>query len=371
MTQTHQKIMLVDDNKANLSIAKSMLDSYYDVFALQSASKLFEFLKHITPDLILLDIEMPDMSGYDVIKILKVDQRYIDIPVIFLTARNEENDELEGLALGAVDYVTKPFSSAILLKRIESHLLIQKQRQELKELNDNLMKMVKDKTTQVIELQKSVISTVADLVEFRDQETGGHINRTQTYMQMIVNRLIKDNVYVDEMLAWENMEYLFLSAQLHDVGKLCISESILNKPGRLTPEEFEIMKTHAELGAKVIEKMQTKPGERAFLKYGQTIAGTHHEKWDGSGYPKGLSGRDIPLEGRIMAIADVYDALISQRPYKKPFGADESANIIIGGKGTHFDPELVEVFKKLSGNFADIARACNDKMTDCDITPNC
>jgi len=366
MTAIKQKIILVDDNKANLFVGESMLEKHYDIYALSSATKFFHCLERITPDLILLDIEMPEMNGYDIIKILKSDNRYADIPVIFVTAKTMETDELEGLALGAVDYVAKPFSAAILLKRIETHLTIQKQKSDLrnangklKDFNKNLLKIVTEKTQQVIELQNSIISAVADLVEFRDDLTGSHVSRTQKYMQMLVEQLIKENVYSDEVLSWENMDSLMISAQLHDVGKLSINDAILKKPGKLTPDEFEIMKTHVEKGVEVITKMERQKGTHNFMKYAVTIAGTHHEKWDGSGYPRGLMKYDIPLEGRIMAIADVYDALISARAYKKPFTADESARIIIEGSGTHFDPALVGIFNKLSGEFACVANECN------------
>ena len=361
--QKRQKIMLVDDNIANLKIGKNMLKDSYEVYALPSADKLFEALEHVTPELILLDIEMPAMSGYDAIKILKANEKSSHIPVIFVTSRNNELDELEGLALGAVDYVTKPFSTAILLRRIENQLLIQKQRLELKSLNENLQNMVKEKTRQVIGLQSSIINTVADLVEFRDDITGGHVNRTQKYVEMLFNQLVEDNIYPDEILSLENMDALLISSQLHDLGKLSISDDILKKPGKLSPEEFEIMKTHVTKGVEAIERMERKDGENAnFLRYAKTFAGTHHEKWDGSGYPNGLKGRAIPLEGRVMAIADVYDALISLRPYKKPLPPKESARIIIEGSGIHFDPTLIDTFKKVEREFANIAEDYNDEL---------
>ena len=362
-----QKIILVDDNRANLFAGESMLEGYYDIYALPSAMTLFKCLEHVNPDLILLDIEMPDMNGYEAIKIIKSDHRYADIPVIFVTARAEETDELEGLALGAADYVTKPFSAAILLKRIETHLTMQKQKgklreanERLKDFNENLLKMVTEKTQQVTELQSSVINAIADLVEFRDGVTGNHVSRTQKYMQLMVEQLIRENIYSGEVLSWEDMDSLIISAQLHDVGKIFISDAILNKPAKLTGEEFEIMKTHARKGTEAIMRMERKKDRLAFLRYAETIAETHHEKWDGSGYPRGLTRQEIPLEGRIMAIADVYDALTSVRAYKKPYTSEESSRIIMEGAGTHFDPALVEVFARLSGDFACVARECGD-----------
>jgi putative two-component system response regulator len=350
-----QTIMLVDDNQANLNIGKNILKDYYEVYALPSAERLFKFLENVRPDLILLDIAMPGMNGFDVVRILKADARYSSIPVIFVTAKSEETNELEGLSLGAVDYVTKPFSAAILRKRIENHLLIERQKSELKKLNANLINMVKEKTAQVSGLQASIIRTVAELVEFRDLHTGEHISRTQKYVELLINRLIEDNVYTEEILAWDDMDYIVPSTQLHDLGKIFVSDAILNKPGRLTPEEFEEMKEHTKKGVAAIKRFNGREEDQPFLKYAEIVAGTHHEKWDGSGYPSALKGREIPLLGRLMAIADVYDALTSARPYKSAFSAEESAKIIMEGSGAHFDPVLVEVFSKIKDDFASVA----------------
>jgi putative two-component system response regulator len=349
-----EKIMLVDDNKANLTMGKSILSELYDVFAMSSADKLFEILKHVIPDLILLDIDMPGMNGYEAITLLKADKQYADIPVIFVTAKNSELNEYEGLGLGAIDYVAKPFAPALLLKRIENHLLIQKQKKSLQEFNDNLIKMVKEKTHQLYDLQNAIISNMAEFVEFRDVITGRHISRTQKYLKKLVEQLVEDEVYTDELLIWD-MNVILLSSQLHDIGKIAISDTILNKAGKLTDEELEIMKTHTSKGVEVIEKIENSTDFAGFLEYAKLFAGTHHEKWNGSGYPQGLSGANIPLEGRIMAIADVYDALISTRPYKKSFTADESARIIINSTGTHFDPTLIKSFSKIKDDFAAIA----------------
>ena len=361
-----QKIMLIDDNKTNLAMGKNILGEYYDVFALPSAEKLFEFLQHVIPDLILLDIDMPIMNGYEAITLLKGDYKYADIPVIFVTAKTSESDEYDGLGLGAIDYITKPFAPTLLLKRIENHLLIQKQKARLREYNENLIKMVKEKTQQVFDLQAAIMSNMAELVEFRDIITGRHINRTQRYLKKLAEQLIKDGVYSDQLLVWD-MNVVLLSSQLHDVGKIAISDTILNKTGKLTEEEFEIMKTHAQKGVEVLEKIERTADLVTFLEHAKFFAGSHHEKWNGSGYPLGLAEKGIPLEGRIMAIADVYDALISFRPYKKPFTADESAQIIMDGAGTHFDPEIATTFAKVRGDFASIAFEYADK-NPCYIT---
>jgi putative two-component system response regulator len=215
--------------------------------------------------------------------------------------------------------------------------------------------MVREKTAQVIELQNAVLSTVAEMVEFRDDMTGGHITRTQMYLELLVDTLVREKIYASELSAW-NLDFLVPSAQLHDVGKIAISDAILKKPGKLTPEEFEEMKKHVSIGLLAIDKIAKKTAEHAFLSHARTIVGTHHEKWDGSGYPKNLRGTEIPLEGRIMAIADVYDALISLRPYKKPLLPEEAEKIIEDGRGTHFDPVLVDVFHMVKKDFAEIAK---------------
>jgi putative two-component system response regulator len=348
--------MLVDDNMANLTMGKNMLKDTYEVFAMPSAAKLFEVLSKVLPDLILLDVEMPGMDGYETIRILKADARYADIPVIFLTAKSDEGSELAGLSLGAIDYVTKPFSAPLLLKRIENNLMIVTQRASLRNYNDNLQGMVRDKTRQVIDLQNAVLSTVADMVEFRDGMTGGHITRTQKYLELLLEQLIEDHIYHEEVKKWD-LDFVFPSAQLHDVGKIAISDLILNKPGRLTPEEFNEMKRHTTVGVEAIRRIEQNMVNDAFLKHARIIAGTHHEKWDGSGYPYGLIGENIPLEGRLMAIADVYDALISTRPYKKPLSSNEAEQIILSGCGSHFDPTLVVVFKEVAERFSQVAQS--------------
>ena len=362
MKGIRSKIIIVDDIVANLDQGRNILKTFYAVYPAQSAAKLFEILENVIPDLILLDINMPEMDGYEAIRKLKADERYADIPVIFLTALNNDENELEGLELGAVDYITKPFSVPLLLKRIENHILIVKQRNDLlkkqaklQDYADNLQNMVLEKTEEVLELQSVVLATIADLVEFRDKSTGGHIMRTKRYLQVIIDGLA-DNTAYQEILSQWNMDYFLQSAQLHDVGKIAISDLILNKPGKLTEEEFEIMKTHVTAGVDAIERVLTHTKSHAFLEHAILIAGTHHEKWDGSGYPLGLKGHGIPLEGRIMAIVDVYDALISERPYKTAFTHEEACKIIEDGAGTHFDPVLVDVFLNAQDEFARIAQ---------------
>jgi putative two-component system response regulator len=360
--ETERKtIFLVDDNMTNLKAGKEMLKDEYKVYPVPSAEIMFDLLENVTPDLILLDIEMPEMNGYQAIKELKKEPATQDIPVIFLTSKTDEGSELEGLSLGAIDYVAKPFSAPLLIKRIANHLQNEARRQQLIEFNDNLGEMVNRKTAQILNLQNAVLTTVADLVEYRDGETGGHVSRTQIYLQLLLDKLLEKGLYAEEMASWD-MEYLIPSAQLHDVGKIAISDAILNKPGKLTPEEFEIMKKHAAFGEEAIESIMKLTKKNDFLLHAKIFAGTHHEKWDGTGYPRGLKGMEIPLQGRLMAIADVYDALIARRPYKPPMEAAEAEEIIIKGAGTHFDPLLVEVFTDLAPAFARTADLCNQTL---------
>ena len=349
--------MVVDDDITNLKFAKNALSDMYDVFTVPSAEKMFSLLKSEHPALILLDINMPEMNGIEAAKILKSESWTRDIPLIFLTSRSDPDSEIEGLNLGAVHYIRKPFQPHLLRKRMEIHLtmayqkrLLEIQKQELQYFNDNLRRMVREEAGKVIELQGTILNTLADVVESRDDTTGGHVWRTQRWIEILVTALMDMGVYRETTANWD-IKLLMMSSQLHDAGKISISDSILLKPGKLTPEEFEVMKTHVMCGVRIIEKICANTSEHSFLEHAKIFAGAHHEKWDGSGYPNGLRGEQIPLQGRLMAIADVYDALISSRPYKKAFSHDEAVKIITEGGGTHFDPVLVDVFRQVEKKF--------------------
>jgi putative two-component system response regulator len=353
-------VLLVDDNPANLRIGKNVLSEKFAVATAPSADKMFSLLENNIPAMILLDVDMPEMNGYEAIKILKSKPRTRDIPVVFVTGRTESDDELAGLSLGAIDYITKPFQPSLLLKRIEAHLLVEaqkkkleKQAAELKYFNDNLQRMVEEKTENVIDLQNALLKTMAELVECRDDITGGHIERTQRGIKLLLVEIERSGLYREEAKDWD-VELLLQSSQLHDVGKISIDDSILKKQGKLNDEEFTAMKKHAAFGEKIIEKIETLAKENDFLKYAKIFAACHHEKWDGTGYPYGLKENAIPLLGRIMAIADVYDALTSVRPYKKAFPHDEAVRIIVESGGTQFDPALIEVFLKTAEQFREI-----------------
>jgi putative two-component system response regulator len=362
MARTRHKIVLLDDDMTSLNIGRDMLKTFHEVYPANTAVKLFEILEKIIPELILLDIEMPEMNGYDVIKKLKADPRFAGIPVIFLTSKSDAGSEMEGFDLGAVDYISKPFSAPLLLKRITNQLLIAQHQRDLlasRELLKNyatdLEKKMRDKAKEVVNLQNTILLTVSNMVEYRDKLTGGHIARTQLYMQVLVEEMMRTQVYKDEVSHWE-IDFFLPSVQLHDVGKISIPDGILNKQDELTQEEFEIMKSHVTVGVDAIERIMSSATEHNFLRHTLYIVGTHHEKWDGTGYPVGLKGHDIPIEGRLMAIADVYDALIATRPYKKGFPHETAHKIMLDGAGTHFDPALMEVYLGVADEFARIAR---------------
>jgi len=347
MNDARELVMLVDDSLASLTVGKKILSNVYKVITIPSASKMFELLGRYTPELILLDINMPEMDGYEAIKILKNDPRMKDIPVIFLTSMRDLTSELQGLNLGAVDYITKPFSAPLLKKRIEVHMMTEKQKKILQDYNVNLQDMVTDKTQTILRLQNKVLQAMAELVEGRDSVTGNHIERTQLYLQVLISALLETNIYQDQTVEWD-INLLLQSSQLHDVGKIAIHDNILKKADRLTKEEFDEMKKHVIYGVHFIEKIEENEEDSLFLRYAKIFAHYHHEKWDGSGYPNGLAGVDIPLLGRLMAIVDVYEALTSERCYKGAIDHQTAVNIILRGRGTDFDPVLIDLFEKCS-----------------------
>ena len=325
-------IFVVDDSDTNLSMAEAVLEDQYRVMTMPSAAKLFALLEKITPDLILLDIEMPGMDGFEALALLKGETIWQDIPIMFLTGRNDPVVEARGLELGAVDFVTKPFSAHVLLNRIQTHL--------------NIDEIIRERTLQLHRLQNSIISVLADMVENRDKGTGGHIERTSVYMKVLIEKMKELGIYAEEIQGWD-VEKMISSARMHDLGKISITDTIVNKPGKLTSDEYDVMKSHSVEGERIIDEIIAKTGEGEFLRNAKLFAGAHHERWDGKGYPRGLKGEAIPLQGRLMAIVDVYDALVSDRPYKKAFSDEAAVEIIMQNSGTHFDPKLTELFYKV------------------------
>ena len=342
--------MVVDDNVVNLQIARKALGDIYTFIPVTSGKMALNLLEKSLPALILLDIDMPEMNGFETIRHIKENAETEHIPIIFLTAVSDSGSELEGLRLGAVDYITKPFSVPLLIQRVNLHIELIRQKRDLQNYNDNLMQMVSEKTKTIEELQHAIIHALGDLIECRDGLTGGHVARTQKYMKTMTDGLVMSGHYANEIKD-ADLSIWVESAQLHDIGKVGISDDILGKPGKLTDEEFTVIKTHPIIGENALKGAMEMTSAKEFLSHAAIVAVSHHEKWDGSGYPYGLKGEEIPLLGRLMAIADVYDALVSERPYKSAFSHEMAVAIIVEESGKHFDPVLVEVFKKHSHHF--------------------
>ncbi len=342
------RILLVDDNTTNLQLLHETLDGQgYKLLIAKNGKTALTIAAKALPSLILLDIMMPEMDGYEVCRRLKADETTSQIPIIFITALVDEEDEAKGLNMGAVDYLTKPINPDLVRARVRNHL-------ELKQYQDHLENLVKERTRRLALTQAVTIESLATLAEYRDPETGGHIKRTQNYVKALAVHLKEHPRYGDE-LNDDIIELLYLSAPLHDLGKVGVPDHILLKAGKLTDEEFEEMKKHTVYGHDALLITEQKLGEDTFLQYAREIAYTHQEKWDGSGYPSGLKGDEIPLAGRLMALADVYDALISKRVYKPPFPHEKAVQIIVEGRGQHFDPDLVDAFVELQETFRNIA----------------
>lgn len=355
-------IFIVDDTPENLTLVSTLLKPFYRVKVATSGEKaLVYFAQHeAVPDLILLDIVMPGLSGYDVIVELKKNSKMRDIPVIFLTAMSRVEDEKKGLELGAVDYITKPISPPVLLARIKTHLQNKVIADFLRDKNEYLEAEITKRTQEISAIQYVTIFALTSLAETRDSDTGNHISRTQHYVKVLAKKL-QTHPHFSPYLSDTMIETLFKSAPLHDIGKVGIPDSILLKPAKLTPEEFEIMKSHTTLGKKAIEHAEEQLGMSvAFLDVAKEIAYSHHEKWDGSGYPLGLKGNEIPICGRLMAVADVYDALIAKRVYKERFSHEKAVEIILEGRGKHFDPDVVDAFEALKETFHEIAIRFSD-----------
>jgi len=349
-------ILVVDDSPDILSLMFGILRHIYTVKGATNGEHALKVARSShQPDLILLDVMMPGLSGYEVCEELKADPATRDIPVIFLTALTEAAEEYKGLRLGAADYITKPAKPDILLARIKTHLENRAAREFLKNRNALLEQEVCKRTREIQDVQDATIVLLASIVETRDSETGNHIVRTQHYVRALARQLQRHPRFAG-YLSDHQIDILFKSAPLHDIGKVGIPDSVLLKPDDLDPEEFEIMKTHTTLGYKAIEDAEAKLGMKVeFLACAKEIALSHQEKWDGSGYPASLAGDAIPISGRLMALADVYDALRSRRVYKPGLSHEQAFASILEGKGSHFDPDMVEAFIAIEDQFSAIA----------------
>lgn len=352
--QDKKNIMIIDDTPANLKLLQEMLQGRgYRVMAFPQGEMALKAAARKPPDLILLDIRMPGLDGFQVCTRFKEQEGLKDIPVIFISALNDPSDKVQAFAAGGVDYVTKPFHPEEVHARVATHIRLRGLQKQVEDYNLHLEKQVEEKVREISESQLATIHAMSELVELRDVETGGHIARTSNLCKALAHQVSRESACASQVNS-DFIDNISRAAPLHDIGKFGIPDSILLKPNKLTKEEFENMKSHCEIGGRTLQKALERYPKNTFLSMGVDIAWYHHEKWEGSGYPLGLSGESIPLSARIMALADVYDALRSSRPYKKAFSHQESLRIIQEGSGTHFDPELVQAFTAIEDRICSI-----------------
>ncbi len=324
------KILIADDTKTNIDVLIQALRNDYKLGVALNGSKAIEYVRANHPDLILLDILMPGMSGFEVCQELKQDPETRDIPIIFITAMDSSGHKTKGFEMGAVDYITKPFDITEVKARVKTHLSLKIAQEAMRNQNAILEQKVMERTREIEDAQMEILDRLEKAAEFRDEKTGSHIRRISRYCRLLGKVA---------GLSPEVCNLLGLASTMHDVGKIGVSDSILLKPGKLTSEERQIMETHTTIGAKLLSG-----SEHPFLQAAEIIALTHHERWDGTGYPQGLKGEDISLFGRIVCICDVFDALISERPYKASWSVEKTLERISAGSGTAFDPRLAELF---------------------------
>ena len=351
-------VLAVDDTPSNLTLLSGLLSPHYRVQLAVSGAKALELAQRRAPDLIVLDVMMPGMDGHEVCRRLKADERTRDVPVLFLTALNRADDETLGFELGGADFVVKPFNPTTLLARVRTQLEVNAWRIALRDRNAWLNNELALRIEEVEQLRDTTLFVMVALAEFRDSDTGHHIQRTQEYVRVLARWAARQGVAIDE----RQIDAMARAAPLHDIGKVSIPDRVLLKPGRLNAEEWELMKTHADTGANLLQRAADRLGDRAgpLLRYGIEIARHHHEKWDGSGYPAGLVGEAIPLSARLMAVADVYDALVSRRVYKDPIDHDVALEMIVADSGKHFDPQLVRGLLEVRSDLISIAQKWQD-----------
>ena len=348
-----QHILIVDDNLTNLEQINIQIEDVFEVSLAKSGPQALEICLKALPDLVLLDIEMPGMDGFECLRLLKLSPSFVRLPVIFLTSKHDRETEAKCLSSGARDFIRKPAEKNILLHRLDLHLSISDYQERLSD--------------SVILMSNILGVSVAELIECRDENTGGHVIRTSRYVDILGQDMLKRGAFEFE-LNEKSLDLMVRAAPLHDIGKISISDKILLKRGKLTDEEFSIMKGHARIGANILETMYQRTPTQDYLKYAVLIASSHHERYDGRGYPYSLKGDDIPLCGRIMAIADVYDALVATRIYREGRPHSEAAQIIYDGDGTQFDSRVVESFERCEGRFKEISSELNAKQSGDGLT---
>lgn len=364
-------ILVVDDEITNLSLVAGVLRAHYQVKIAKDGDKALALARTEAPDLVLLDVLMPGLDGYEVCRRLKADTQTRHIPVIFLTSQTDAENEELGLQLGAVDYISRPIRPGILLSRVNAHLSDARASQTVRVSNEYLEFEVGKRARQLTAMQDVTILAMASLSETRDTETGNHLRRTQNYVRLLAQHMRYQPAYAD-YLSEEVVNILYRCAPLHDIGKVGIPDRILLKPGRYTDEEYTLMKRHPILGRDALANAQRLAsgtaehldGPADFFEIAKELVYSHHEKWDGTGYPQGLKGWDIPVSARLMSIADVYDALISPRVYKRAMTHAEASEIIVQGSGVFFDPEMVAAFLQLGTEFKAIALRYADTEDD-------
>jgi putative two-component system response regulator len=376
--ETRESILMVDDNATNLQVLSQTLSGRgYRLLVAKNGESALAITSKTHPDLILLDIMMPGIDGFDVCRHLKADPATLDIPVIFLSALGQTEDKVKGLKLGAVDYITKPFQPEEVIARVHTHLTLRCLQQqleatnaELRDLNENLEQKVRERTRQleeeqakVVKAQNAIIFGMAKLTESRDDDTGKHLERIEKYVEILAHELAR----TDPTITTEWIEHVKATSALHDIGKVGIPDAVLQKPGRLTPEERKVIELHPEIGGDTLGSVRERLGTTGselkgteYLRRAMEITYGHHEKWNGSGYPYGTAGEGIALSARLVAVADVYDALVSKRVYKSGMTHEEAGNIIREGAGQHFDPRVVEAFNATEDQFRQVAVEMQD-----------
>ena len=348
-------ILIVDDIEINRLILREMLQDDYQIIEAGSGGEALNILfeDKVLPTAVLLDIIMPGIDGFQVLEQIKLNEQTRNIPVLFITAADSTETESRGLKSGAADYVTKPFNHDVVRARVDNHINLARYRHGLEQL-------VAKKAAEVTKTYEQTLEVLATIIEYRNLESGAHIRRTTLLTEVLVHKMLEMEQFRTALLA-ENIHSLIKASALHDIGKIGISDSILLKPGKLTPDEFDVIKTHTSIGSDIIDSISaTLQDDDMYLKYAKDICHSHHERWDGKGYPIGMRQEEIPLSARIISIVDVYDALVSPRCYKGAYSHDVSVGIIMEGRGTQFDPNIVDIIPQVSPLFHKIAEAHKD-----------